>query len=49
VAFDKGMIKSINDRVIDYVKPSPDFLNPHKVPITWDNMLRQDSGWIGTM
>lgn len=42
VAFDKGMIKSVNDRVIDYVKPSPDFLNPHNVPITWDNMLRQD-------
>jgi hypothetical protein len=29
VAFDHGLIKSVNDRVIDYVKPSPDFLLPH--------------------
>ena len=49
VAFDKGMIKSVNDRVIDYVRPTPDFLLPHNRPITWDNMLRQDSGWIGTL
>ncbi|MES2253502.1 MAG: serine hydrolase [Pseudomonadota bacterium] len=49
VAFDKGMIKNVNDRVIDYVKPSPDFMLPHNQPISWDNMLRQDSGWIGTM
>jgi CubicO group peptidase (beta-lactamase class C family) len=49
VAFDKGLIKNINDRVIDYVQPTPDFLLPHNQPISWDNMLRQDSGWIGTM
>jgi len=35
--------------VIDYVQPTPDFMLPHNQPITWDNMLRQDSGWIGTM
>ena len=49
VAFDKGLIKNIDDRVIDYVKPTPDFMLPHNQPISWDNMLRQDSGWIGTM
>ena len=49
VAFDHGMIKNVNDRVIDYVRPTPDFMLPHNQPITWDNMLRQDSGWIGTM
>jgi len=49
VAFDHGMIKNINDRVIDYVRPTPDFMLPHNQPITWDNMLRQDSGWIGTL
>jgi CubicO group peptidase (beta-lactamase class C family) len=49
VAFDKGLIKNVNDRVIDYVQPTPDFMLPHNQPITWDNMLRQDSGWIGTM
>ena len=49
VAFDHGLIKQISDRVVDYVQPTPDFLLPHNLPITWDNMLRQDSGWIGTM
>ena len=49
VAFDKGMIKSVDDRVIDYVRPTPDFMLAHNQPITWDNMLRQDSGWIGTL
>jgi CubicO group peptidase (beta-lactamase class C family) len=49
VAFDKGMIKNVDDRVIDYVQPTPDFLLPHNQPITWDEMLRQTSGWVGTM
>jgi len=49
VAFDKGLIRNINDRVIDYVQPTPDFMLPHNQPITWDNMLRQDSGWVGTL
>lgn len=49
VAFDKHLIRSVNDRVLDYVHPSPDFELPHNQPITWDEMLRQTSGWIGTM
>lgn len=49
IAFDHGLIKQLSDRVVDYVQPTPDFLLPHNLPITWDNMLRQDSGWIGTM
>src|ERR1700744_5017451 len=49
VAFDKHMIRDVNDRVLDYVHPSPDFELPHNQPITWDEMLRQTSGWIGTM
>jgi hypothetical protein len=49
VAFDHGLIKNVNDRVIDYVRPTPDFMLAHNQPITWDNMLRQDSGWIGTL
>ncbi|HEU4549968.1 MAG TPA: serine hydrolase [Rhizomicrobium sp.] len=51
VAFDKGMFK-VTDRVLDDVHPTAefsDFLLPHNQPITWDNMLRQDSGWIGTL
>ncbi|HEY1708432.1 MAG TPA: serine hydrolase [Rhizomicrobium sp.] len=49
VAYDKHLIRDVNDRVIDYVQPTPDFLLPHNQPITWDQMLRQTSGWIGTM
>ena len=49
VAFDKHMIRDMNDRVLDYVHPSPDFELEHNQPITWDEMLRQTSGWIGTM
>jgi CubicO group peptidase (beta-lactamase class C family) len=49
VAFDRRMIRDVNDRVIDYVQPTPDFALAHNQPITWDQMLRQTSGWIGTM
>jgi CubicO group peptidase (beta-lactamase class C family) len=49
VAFDRHLIRSVNDRVIDYVQPTPDFMLPHNQPITWDEMLRQTSGWVGTM
>ncbi len=49
VAFDKGLIKSVNDRVIDYVRPTPDYMLAHNQPVTWNDMLRQQSGWIGTL
>ena len=49
LAFDRHLIRDVNDRVIDYAKPTPDFLLPHNQPITWDQMLRQTSGWVGTM
>ncbi|HTQ15132.1 MAG TPA: serine hydrolase [Rhizomicrobium sp.] len=49
VAFDRHLIRSVDDRVIDYVHPSPDFALAHNQPITWDEMLRQTSGWVGTM
>ena len=49
VAFDQHMIRDVNDRVLDYVHPSPDFELAHNQPITWDEMLRQTSGWVGTM
>ena len=49
IAFDRHLIRDVNDRVIEYVEPSPDFLLEHNRPITWDQMLRQTSGWIGTM
>ncbi|MGH6870888.1 MAG: serine hydrolase domain-containing protein [Rhizomicrobium sp.] len=49
VAFDRHLIRDVNDRVVGYVHPSPDFDLPHNQPITWDEMLRQTSGWVGTM
>jgi CubicO group peptidase (beta-lactamase class C family) len=49
IAFDKHMIRDVNDRVLDYVHPSADFELAHNQPITWDEMLRQTSGWVGTM
>lgn len=49
VAFDRRLIRDVHDRVLTYVHPSPDFELPHNRPITWDQMLRQTSGWIGTM
>lgn len=49
VAFDRHMIRDVHDRVLDYVHPSADFELPHNRPIAWDQMLRQTSGWIGTM
>jgi hypothetical protein len=49
LGFDRHMIRDVHDRVLDTVHPSPDFELPHNQPITWDEMLRQTSGWIGTM
>jgi CubicO group peptidase (beta-lactamase class C family) len=49
LAYDRHMIRDVNDRVIDYVQPTPDFMLEHNQPITWDQMLRQTSGWVGTM
>ncbi|MBI3676223.1 MAG: serine hydrolase [Proteobacteria bacterium] len=49
VAFDRHLIRDVNDRVIDTVRPTPDFMSEHNQPITWDQMLRQTSGWAGTM
>lgn len=49
IAFDTQLIHDVNDPVIDYVRPTPDFMLPHNQPITWDQMLRQTSGWVGTV
>jgi CubicO group peptidase (beta-lactamase class C family) len=49
VAYDRHLIRDVNRRLLDDVQPGPDFLLEHNRPITWDQMLRQTSGWIGTM
>ncbi len=48
VAVDDGLIASVDDRVSDYVQ-DPLFHTDHNRPITWDQLLRQTSGWSGTL
>jgi CubicO group peptidase (beta-lactamase class C family) len=50
LAWDKGLIRDVNDRVRDYMPPGVDlFDDPHNQPITWDHLLRQTSDWRGTL
>src|SRR3989449_2220716 len=58
VAYDRGMIRSLDDRVKDYVAPiqlyeTSELLSlfetPHNRTITWDHLLRQTSDWEGTL
>jgi CubicO group peptidase (beta-lactamase class C family) len=50
VAFDRGKIKSVTDRVADYMPKGVDlFTSPHNAPITWEHLLRQTSDWSGTL
>ena len=48
VAWDKGMIQSVDDRVQQYV-PVKHFNSEHNAKITWDHLLRQTSDWEGTL
>ena len=48
LAVDDGLIGDVNDPVSDYVE-DPLFHTEHNTPITWDQMLRQTSGWWGTL
>ncbi|HZD19076.1 MAG TPA: serine hydrolase, partial [Burkholderiales bacterium] len=58
VAYDRGLIRSIDDPVRDYVPPivvDGDtallhlFDTPHNRQITWNHLLRQTSDWEGTL
>src|SRR5712664_2777474 len=58
VAYDRGMIRSIDDPVKDYVAPIQPyetsellflFETPHNRTITWNHLLRQTSDWEGTL
>jgi CubicO group peptidase (beta-lactamase class C family) len=58
VAFDRGMIRSLDEPVRDSVPPvqiygKPEFVylfdTPHNRTITWDHLLRQTSDWEGTL
>jgi CubicO group peptidase (beta-lactamase class C family) len=50
VAFDRGKIKDVHDRVGPYMPVGVDlFTAPHNSKITWDHLLRQTSDWSGTL
>src|SRR5712664_3592842 len=58
VAYDRGMIRSLDDAVKDYVAPIQLyetaelvslFETPHNRTITWNHLLRQTSDWEGTL
>ncbi len=47
LAVEDGLIADVQDRAGDYVPYL--FEDPHNQPITWDQLLRQTSGWSGTL
>jgi CubicO group peptidase (beta-lactamase class C family) len=50
IAFDRGSIRSVTDRVALYMPAGVDlFTSPHNAPITWEHLLRQTSDWSGTL
>jgi CubicO group peptidase (beta-lactamase class C family) len=48
LAFDRGLIRNVKDRVQPYV-PLEHFNSEHNRKITWDHLLRQTSDWEGTL
>jgi CubicO group peptidase (beta-lactamase class C family) len=52
LAWDRGLIRDLNDRAMDYVPPPEAaelFGTEHNRKITWDHLLRQTSDWEGTL
>ena len=50
LAWQKGLIRDVNDYVRDYMPPHVDlFEAPHNQNIKWDHLLRQTSDWQGTL
>jgi len=50
LAWQKGMIRDVNDYVRDYMPPHVDlFESEHNKKIKWDYLLRQTSDWQGTL
>ena len=48
LAYDRGLIRDVQDRVQEYV-PLEHFNSKHNSKITWDHLLRQTSDWEGTL
>ena len=49
LAWQRGLIREVTDRVQPYVPESGLFDDPHNQPITWEHLLRQTSDWRGTL
>ena len=50
VAFDRGQIRQVTDRVATYMPKGVElFASAHNAPITWEHLLRQTSDWSGTL
>jgi CubicO group peptidase (beta-lactamase class C family) len=49
LAWQRGLIRDLSERVKAYVPPSDLFESEHNAKITWDHMLRQTSDWSGTL
>jgi CubicO group peptidase (beta-lactamase class C family) len=48
LAVDKGLIKSVDDPIVDYVWDGT-YEGEHNAKITWDHMLTQSSDWSGSL
>src|SRR5262249_8998171 len=48
LAFDRGLIKDVNEPVKKYVSDGG-FDSPHNAKITWHHLLQQTSEWEGTL
>jgi CubicO group peptidase (beta-lactamase class C family) len=50
LAYDRGLIRSVHDRVAPYMPAGVDlFASEHNAAITWNHLLRQTSDWSGTL
>jgi CubicO group peptidase (beta-lactamase class C family) len=49
LAWQRGLIGDVHDRVHPYVPDTGLFDAAHNQPITWDHLLRQTSDWQGTL
>ena len=49
LAWQKGLIRDVNDRAKPYVPLTELFDSEHNAKITWDHLLRQTSDWQGRL
>ncbi|MPY90128.1 MAG: serine hydrolase [Luteitalea sp.] len=49
LAWQRGFIHDVKDRVVDYMPTTELFDTPHNAKITWEHLLRQTSDWRGTL